>query len=194
VAKLVAVLGSVTPPGRMLSALKWTLQSGSSSGGSDFETDLINLADCRIAFADGRPPDKYEDDTGSVVARVGKADAVILASPVYRGSYTGALKNLLDHLPIEALAGKPVGIVAMGATNHHYLGVDWHLRDVLAWFGAVIVPTSVYLSSADFVEGNLSDGAKQDLTALVQALYKLKNISPAPGEYLGPRPLASRHG
>src|SRR5271155_609093 len=178
----------------MLSALKWTLQSGSSSGGSDFETDLINLADCRIAFADGRPPDKYEDDTGSVVARVGKADAVILASPVYRGSYTGALKNLLDHLPIEALAGKPVGIVAMGATNHHYLGVDWHLRDVLAWFGAVIVPTSVYLSSADFVEGNLSDGAKQDLTALVQALYKLKNISPAPGEYLGPRPLASRHG
>jgi FMN reductase len=194
VAKLLAVLGSVTPPGRMLSALKWTLQSGSSSGGSDFETDLINLADCRIAFADGRPPDKYEDDTGSVVARVGKADAVILASPVYRGSYTGALKNLLDHLPIEALAGKPVGIVAMGATNHHYLGVDWHLRDVLAWFGAVIVPTSVYLSSADFVEGNLSDGAKQDLTALVQALYKLKNISPAPGEYLGPRPLASRHG
>jgi FMN reductase len=194
VAKLVAVLGSVTPPGRMLSALKWTLQSGSSSGGSDFETDLINLADCRIAFADGRPPDKYEDDTGSVVARIRNADAVILASPVYRGSYTGALKNLLDHLPIEALAGKPVGIVAMGATNHHYLGVDWHLRDVLAWFGAVIVPTSVYLASADFVEGNLSDGARQDLTALVQALDKLKNISPSPGEYLGPRPLASRHG
>jgi FMN reductase len=104
------------------------------------------------------------------------------------------LKNLLDHLPIEALAGKPVGIVAMGATNHHYLGVDWHLRDVLAWFGAVVVPTSVYLSSADFVEGNLADGAKQDLTALVQALYKLKQISPAPGEYLGPRPLASGRG
>ena len=68
---------------------------------------------------------------------MGQADAVILASPVYRGSFTGALKNLLDHLPIEALTGKPVGIVAMGATNHHYLGVDWHLRDVLAWFGAI---------------------------------------------------------
>ncbi|HTY53981.1 MAG TPA: NADPH-dependent FMN reductase [Candidatus Binataceae bacterium] len=193
-AKLVGVLGSVTPPGRLLSALKWTLESENSAAGSVFETDLINLADCRIAFADGRPPDKYDDDTGSVVARVSQADAVILASPVYRGSYTGALKNLLDHLPIEALAGKPIGIVAMGATNHHYLGVDWHLRDVLAWFGAIVVPTSVYLSSADFVEGNLTDGAKQDLTALVQALYKLKQISPASGEYLGPRPLASRRG
>ena len=87
------------------------------------------------SFADGRPPEQYGDDTASIVARVGAADAVILASPVYRGSFTGALKNLLDHLPVDALAGKPVGIVAMGASAHHYLGVDWHLRDVLAWFG-----------------------------------------------------------
>ena len=84
-----------------------------------------------MAFGDGRPAEKDKDDTASIVARITK-DAIILASPVYRGSFTGALKNLLDHLPIEALTGKPVGIVAMGATNHHYLGVDWHLRDVLA--------------------------------------------------------------
>ena len=57
---------------------------------------------------------------------------IILASPAYRGSFTAALKNLLDHLPIEPLAAKPVGIVAMGATSHHYLGMEWHLRDVLA--------------------------------------------------------------
>jgi FMN reductase len=191
VAKLVAILGSVTPPGRMLNALKWTLEARNSPG-ADFETDLINLAECRVAFADGRPPEQYKDDTVSIVARVVEADAVILASPVYRGSFTGALKNLLDHLPVEALTCKPVGILAMGATNHHYLGVDWHLRDVLAWFGAIVVPTSVYLSSSDFVEGNLSDEAKRDLSSLVQALFKLKEISPAIGEYLGPRPLASR--
>ena len=190
-AKLVAILGSVTPPGRMLNALKWTLEARNSPG-ADFETDLINLADCRVAFADGRPPEQYKDDTVSIVAQVVEADAVILASPVYRGSFTGALKNLLDHLPVEALTGKPVGIVAMGATKHHYLGVDWHLRDVLAWFGAIVAPTSVYLSSSDFVEGNLSDEAKRDLSSLVQALFKLKEISPAIGEYLGPRPLASR--
>jgi FMN reductase len=191
VAKLVAILGSVTPPGRMLNAIKWTLEARNSPG-ADFETDLINLADYRVAFADGRPPEQYKDDTVSIVARVVEADAVIVASPVYRGSFTGALKNLLDHLPVEALTGKPVGIVAMGATNHHYLGVDWHLRDVLAWFGAIVVPSSVYLSSSDFVEGNLSDEAKRDLSSLVQALFKLKEISPTIGEYLGPRPLASR--
>jgi FMN reductase len=190
-AKLVAILGSVTPPGRMLNALTWTIEE-SSRAVPGLQTDLINLADYRVAFADGRPPEQYGDDTASLLARIHEADAVLVASPVYRGTYTGALKNLLDNLPIEALTGKPIGIVAMGATTHHYLGIDWHLRDVLAWFGAIVAPTSVYLSSSDFVEGNLSDDAKRELTSLVNALLKLREISPAAGEYLGPRPLAAR--
>jgi FMN reductase len=57
---------------------------------------------------------------------------VLLATPVYRGSLTGTLKNLLDHVPVGALQGKPVGIVAMGATDHHFLGAERHLRDVAA--------------------------------------------------------------
>jgi FMN reductase len=82
----------------------------------------------------------------------------------------------------------------MSATTYHHLGIDWHLRDVLAWFGAIVAPTSVYLSSSDFAAGNLSDDAKRDLTSLVNALLKLKEITPAAGEYLGPRPLAARQG
>ena len=187
--KLVGILGSVTPPGRMLTAMNHALHAA----GAGVESDLINLAECRVAFADGRSPEEYGDDTASIVARVRAADAVLLASPVYRASFTGVLKNVLDHLPIDSLAGKPVGIVAMGATTHHYLGVDWHLRDVLAWFGAIVAPTSVYLVSADFVEGALSNGAKHDLESLVQALFTLRAIVPA-GEYLGPRPLAARRG
>jgi FMN reductase len=188
--KLLGVLGSVTPPGRMLAAMNHALRTVEAG----VESDLINLADCRVSFADGRPPEQYGDDTASVVARVRAADVVILASPVYRASFTGALKNLLDHLPVDALAGKPVGIVAMGATPHHYLGVDWHLRDVLTWFGAIVAPTSVYLVSADFVEGQPSDDAKRELESLVRALFTLRAIAPAAGEYLGPRPLASRRG
>ncbi len=188
--KLVAILGSVTPPGRLLTATRWMLDAARDET-NDPETHLINLADCRVAFADGRPPEQYGDDTASVVQRVRDADCAIVASPVYRGSFTGALKNLLDHLPIESLMGKPVGIVAMGATAHHYLGVDWHLRDVLAWFGAVVLPTSVYIMSADFVEGQPGQSAKQDLTSLAQAVLKMHEVLP-PGNLLGPRPLAGR--
>jgi FMN reductase len=188
--KLLAILGSVTPPGRLLNATQWLLEGARASRG-DLEVELINLAEKKVAFADGRPPEQYNDDTAAIIASVRAADGVIFASPVYRGSFTGALKNLLDHLPIESLDGKPVGIVAMGASQHHFLGVDWHLRDVLAWFGALVVPTSVYLASADFVDGQLTESAKQDLKDLADAVIKLKEVA-TPGSFLGPRPLAGR--
>ncbi|HEY6420648.1 MAG TPA: NADPH-dependent FMN reductase [Candidatus Binataceae bacterium] len=189
--KLVAILGSVTPPGRLHAATRSMLDAARVAS-SDLDVNLVALADCRVAFADGRPPEQYHDDTASIVERVRGADCVILASPVYRGSYTGALKNLLDHLPLESLMGKPVGIIAMGATEHHFLGVDWHLRDVLAWFGAIVVPASVYLMPEHFVDGELVPAARQDLQSLVDAVIRLKQAAPAPGTALGPRPLAAR--
>jgi FMN reductase len=188
--KLLAIMGSVTPPGRLLSATRWLLNN-TLAAHKGLDSELINLAEKRIAFADGRPPELYKDDTVSVIRSVQTSDGIIIASPVYRGSITGALKNLLDHLPVESLAAKPVGIVAMGATNHHFLGVDWHLRDILAWFGAIVVPTSVYLVSADFTE-ELSEGARQDLTELAEAVIKLTQVAPPAGRFLGPTPLASR--
>jgi FMN reductase len=189
--KLIAVLGSVTPPGRLLKALE-ALTDAARAAEPTLEIDVLNLADVRIAFADGRPPEAYNDDTAGVVKRVAAAAMVVLASPVYRASFTGSLKNLLDQLPVEALMGKPCGIVAMGATAHHYLGVEWHLRDVLTWFGALVPPTGVYLSSADFVDGNLVDSASADLRDLVTALIRLRTIAPASGTPFGPVPLSAR--
>jgi len=189
--RLLAIVGSVTPPGRLLNATRVMLDDARVSH-AGLEIESINLADKRLAFADGRPAEQYGDDTASVIASVQRADAVLIATPVYRGSITGALKNLLDHLPVESLAAKPVGILAMGATHHHFLGADWHLRDILAWFGALVVPTSAYLVSADFVAGELVPNARQDLKDLADAAIKLCAAAPAAGEYLGPRPLAAR--
>jgi FMN reductase len=190
---LLAILGSVTPPGRLLAATTAMLQ-GAHDANPQIATQLINLADRKIAFADGRPPEQYGDDTAATVKLVNDADAVIIASPIYRGSITGALKNLLDQIPIDALMGKPVGIVAMGATTHHYLGVDWHLRDVLAWFGAFVAPTSVYLSSADFVDGKISDSALNQMLSLSGAVIKMTTVAGTREHPLGPRPLAASRG
>jgi len=189
--QLVGVLGSVTPPGRLRKALEYAL-TAARQGDPALETALIDLADYRIAFAGGRPLDELEDDTPAVVRIIGGADAVLFASPVYRASFTGVLKNLLDLLPIEALAGKPCGIVAMGATQHHYLGVDWHLRDVLTWFGAFVPPSSVYLASSDFNEGELSEKARTDLGALSTTLLRLQALLPPDAGGLGPKPLAAQ--
>ena len=184
---LVAVVGSVTPPGRLNQAIGVAAEMTAAHPG--WTARVLNLADFRISFADGRPLASLGDDSARVVGEIASADAVLLASPVYRGSFTGALKNLLDLIPFEALRGKPVGIVAMGATLHHYLGVDWHLRAVLAWFGALTLPTSVYLDSGHFKEGKLADAsARAALSDLVAGLLALAR---APRDTLGPPPLAS---
>lgn len=128
---LVGILGSVTPPGRLHRALSTGLDA-TRMAFPRWETELIDLAEHRLSFADGRTLDQLDEDTAGVVRRIIAADAVILATPVYRASFTGALKNLLDLTPLDGLAGKPCGIMAMGATAHHYLGADWQLRNVLA--------------------------------------------------------------
>src|SRR5262245_55887878 len=153
---------------------------------------LLNLGDHRVSFAEGRPLDRFADDTARVVGAVADADAVLLASPVYRASFTGALKNFLDLTPVEALRNKPVGIVAMGATSHHYLGVDWQLRSVLAWFGALVAPTSVYLESGHFKDGVLTDAGAR--TALDQLVTALLGMAACPRDTLGPPPLAAGRG
>jgi FMN reductase len=187
--RLTAVLGSVTPPGRLRAAVAAALERVAAGGLA--EVQLIDLADTRIAFADGRPPESQGDDTLAVVGAVQRADAVVLATPVYRGSLTGALKNVLDHLPVAALRGKPVAIVAMGASDHHYLGAERHVRDVLAFFGAHTLPTAVYLTGRDFNDGEPGERATGELDALAAAALALAVALPDLPP-LGPAPLAAK--
>jgi FMN reductase len=190
-ATIVGILGSVTPPGRSLKALEFALRAAVQDEPT-LEARTFNLADFKISFADGRPPEQFGDDTAAIVREIASAEVVILASPVYRGSFSGVLKNLLDNIPVEALRTKPCGIIAIGATNHHYLGVDWHLRDVLAWFGALVAPTSVYLSSEDFPGGEPSDEARHQLRELTMTVLRLRAAVPPALARLGPDPLAAR--
>jgi len=190
VTRLLAVVGAVTPAGRLDAAVRFAADRAAER--PQVSASVLSLGEHRISFADGRPLDRYPDDTARVVGAIAEADAVLLASPVYRASFTGALKNLLDLTPVEALRAKPVGIVAMGATLHHYLGVDWQLRAVLAWFGALVAPTSVYLESGHFQDGKLADpAARAALGDLVAALITLAGHS---RDEAGPPPLAAGRG
>jgi FMN reductase len=188
--KLVMVVGAATPPGRLNTAVE-SLATALAARRGDAATEILNLAATPVAICDGRKLEDYDATTQDAVARVQGADAVLLAAPVYRASFPGVLKNLLDLLPVEALRDKPVGIVAMGGSPHHYLGVDGHMRLVLAWFGALTMPNSVYLTGRDFAEGKLaSDSASADLVALGEALVAMAEA--VKGKSFGPTPLAAR--
>src|SRR5947209_2385284 len=188
--KLLIVVGAATPPGRLAAAMAMAAETarGQAGGGA---ADILSLAETRIEICDGRALDAYDEATRTAVARIAAAGAVLIGAPVYRASFPGVLKNLLDIAPVEALQGKPVGIVAMGGSPHHYLGVDWQLREGLTWFGALLAPTSVYLTGGDFRDGQLaSEAAQKDLAALTETLVMLARR--LDGASLGPVPLAAK--
>jgi FMN reductase len=183
--QLTAVVGSVTAPGRLRRAVEEALARADGA-----QTELIDLAERQIAFADGRPAAELGDDTAAVIAEIAHADAVLLATPIYRGSLTGALKNLLDHVPVAALQGTPVALVSMGGSDHHYLGAERHLRDVLSFFGAHPLPTAVYLNGRDFTDGQPSQRAEEALDAVISSAVSLAGaLRERPA--LGPMPLAA---
>ena len=188
--KLLMLVGAATPPGRLAAAIEIAAGVAQTSGG-DVAVEILNLAETPIDICDGRPLDSYSETTRQVVARIAAADAVLIGAPVYRASYPGVLKNLLDIVPVEALQNKPLGIVAMGGSPHHYLAVDTQLRQVLAWFGALVAPTSVYVTGGDFRDGKLaSEPARMDLVALTSTLITLaRQLDPT---LLGPVPLAAK--
>ena len=67
-----------------------------------------------------------------------------------------------------------MAILAMGATPRHFLGAERHLRDVLAFFGAHVVPVAGYLTSRDFADGVPSEDAAEEVDRLVAELSGLR--------------------
>ena len=189
ISRLLMLVGAATPPGRLAAAIAEAADTARASS-PDITVDILNLAETRIEICDGRPLEAYGEATREAVARIAAAAAVLIGAPVYRASFPGVLKNLLDIAPVEALQGKPVGIVAMGGSPHHYLAVDSQLRQVLAWFGALPAPTGVYLTGGDFRDGRLtSQSARNDVSTLVNTLIILLGLDRAA---LGPPPLAAK--
>jgi FMN reductase len=188
--QVVSLIGSVTPQGRLRRAVE---EASGRIGSLVAHTQVIDLGEQRVSFADGRAPSSFPDDTGAVIEAIELADVVVFATPVYRGSMTGALKNVFDLLPVQALAGKVVALVAMGASDHHFLGADRHWRDILTFFGALPIPASAYLTGADFEEGVPREEAAATLDELLRGAVGLAaSLTQGARGELGPKPLGAR--
>lgn len=186
--QVTVVYGAPTPPGRLATAVDHvSLQI--SQGSAEVAVCRVDLH--REPLAPMRTDWGEELDPRNVraVETIDASDAVVFGSPVYRASIPGVLKNLIDHLSVDSLRGKPVALVVVGARPHHYLGVDRHMRDILSWFGALSLPTSVYLTHGDFDDGRLRPEAATVLDDLAGSLLAFaKHVDNVD---LGPAPLAA---
>ncbi len=71
-----------------------------------------------------------------MVDAVANAHGLIIATPIFKASYSGLLKVFLDALPQFALAGCAVMPIATGGSLAHALALDYALRPVLQSMGA----------------------------------------------------------
>jgi FMN reductase len=186
--KLALIYGTASPAGRLAAAMK-SFRAAAEADKRASASEL-DLAAAPVDWADGRPYEKLSPASQRALDMVSGAAGAVIFTPVYRATAPGALKNLFDLIPVEALEAKPVGIVAMGATPHHFLGVDADLHPILAWFGAVMVPPGLYLTSASFEQGAPTKSAADELAGYARTMVDF--TARLAGAKLEPRPLAAR--
>jgi len=93
-------------------------------------------------------------DTGTAAALelLRSADLLVVATPTYKGSYTGILKVLLDQLPAGALAGKLAVPVVTAGVAPQAAAAESLLRQLLTELGAEVADPGLPVVEAELSE------------------------------------------
>ena len=105
----------------------------------------------------------------ALIEQLADADGLIVATPVYKASFSGALKTLLDLLPERALEGKVVLPVATGGTVAHMLAVDYALKPVLNALKAQEILHGVFADDSQIVDYQHKPGFTPNLQVRLDA-------------------------
>ncbi|MEU6312501.1 NADPH-dependent FMN reductase [Streptomyces sp. NPDC047014] len=137
--KLLALTGSPSAHSRTAVVVEHALRHlelahTASPAGTRFRIDRLAVRD--LPAADLLAARRGEPEIRRALEAVAAADGLIIATPVYKASYTGLLKAFLDLLPQDGLAGKTVLPLATGGSLAHVLTIDYALRPVLSALGA----------------------------------------------------------
>ncbi|MGB3125317.1 MAG: NADPH-dependent FMN reductase [Pseudomonas sp.] len=95
-----------------------------------------------------------------LLQQVANADGLVIATPVYKASFSGALKTVLDLLPERALAHKIVLPIATGGSIAHMLAVDYALKPVLSALKAQELLHGIFAEDSQIAYGEGSAQAQ----------------------------------
>lgn len=149
------VTGSPTRPSRTLGLAQIVEQRLSREG---FRVRTIHVRDL--------PPEallhaKFDDPAIKDASEaIEQADGVVIASPVYKAAYTGALKAFIDLLPQFGLRGKVVLPLLTGGTLAHVLALDYAVRPVLQSLDPKLIVGGLFVLDKGIEL--LEDGARID--------------------------------
>jgi FMN reductase len=166
-AVVVGLSGTLHAPSRTDRLLEAILARVEDRTGA--ETRVVSVFELRHEIIDALTAAPAAPLADAYEAVIG-ADALVVATPVYKGSYTGLLKAFVDPLDQEALADRPVLLAAVGGDAQHTLVIDHELKPLFGFFGAAVTSRGVYARGADFVDGALSDRLRAEVDAGAERL------------------------
>jgi FMN reductase len=179
--KIVGIAGSLRADSYSQMALKIAAEKVQALGA---EVEILDLREMDLPFCNGGDEYPKYPDVKRLQAAFMNADGLILVSPEYHGSVSGVLKNALDLMSFEQLAGKVAGFITIlgGQSNSNALN---DLRLILRWVHAWSIPEQIAIGQAwqAFTpEGKLSDEKlSQRLDQFAQSLVdntrKLRGVN-----------------
>ncbi|XID91075.1 NADPH-dependent FMN reductase [Paenibacillaceae bacterium WGS1546] len=158
--KVVVLSGSPSGTSRLDGLLKHTISYLEKGG---MHATLLRVRDL--------PPEDLlyaRFDSDAIVqanATVAWADAVIVATPVYKASYTGVLKAYIDLLPQKGFENKIMLPLAMGGTLAHQLSIDYAIKPLMAALGATRILTGMFVLDSQVSWNGHGDLEMQDEVA-----------------------------
>ena len=85
--------------------------------------------------------------TDELQALVEEATGVVLSTPEYHGSYSSAIKLVIENMGFpSALSGKPVALLGVAAGQIGAIKALEHLRSVASHVGAIVLPGPVSIA------------------------------------------------
>ncbi len=138
-ANILAIAGNPTSPSRTYGLVEYANSLLQQQG---FTTETIAVRDFPaevLVYGQYNSP-----ALEPIKAKLAEADGIIVATPIYKASYTGVLKAFLDLLPQRAFENKVVLPIASGGTIAHLLAIDYALKPVLSELKARHILGGVY--------------------------------------------------
>jgi FMN reductase len=121
-----------------------------AAGGDEVELRQLDLRDHAHAIVDALLTGFPTGELREAVDAVTRANALVVVTPTFQGSYGGLFKAFFDLIEAGSLRGVPVLLAASGGTERHSLVIEHALRPLFSYLGALTVPTGVYAATADF--------------------------------------------
>jgi FMN reductase len=152
--KVVAVSGSLHDPSKTTVLLEAILAELADV--LPIDAHLIRITDIGPKLAGQLSRSGLPDDVETELKRIESADLLVVASPVYRASFTGLFKHLFDFVDQYALVDTPVLLAATGGSERHSLIIEHQLRPLFGFFQALTLPVGIYAHDSDFTDYQIS--------------------------------------